>query len=447
MLNTAPSPRQAPAGTVGWFTALCLLVSNVVGSGLFTTTGFLARDLGDPALIVLLWAAGAGLALAGALSYSELGTSLPRVGGEYVYLSEAYGPLVGFLSGWVSFTVGFGAAGAAAAIGFAGYLAQVVSPGPPSSFSAATVALSLVWGLTWVHCLGTASGGAAQRALTYVKVAAILGLVLGAFIVGRGSWTHFLPSPTAPPPSAGRVAVSCIFIVYAYSGWNVAAYIAGEMADPVRALPRTMISGTLLVGSLYLIVNGVYLYALPVADLAQPPILPVAEKVARALFGPAGAVFIALLLCVSIAGAVSAMIWAGPRVYYAMACDGLLPALLTDPRLAGRAPLRAIVAQSLWMTVLILSGTFEQLVVYSGVALTLFSALAVAAVVVLRRRRPDLPRPFRVPLYPLTPAVYLAASLAILSYGLWERPAEFLWAIATILAGTPVYWLMRARSA
>jgi APA family basic amino acid/polyamine antiporter len=235
--------------------------------------------------------------------------------------------------------------------------------------------------------------------------------------------------------------VSLIFVAYAYSGWNAAAYVAGEIVDPGRTIPRAMIGGTLFVGLLYLIVNGIYFYALPVTELGQPPILPVANKVAAALLGPAGSFLVTALLCLAIAGAVSAMVWTGPRVYYAMAQDGLIPSLFAKTPGTAQAPINAILLQSLWASVLILSGSFERLVIYSGTVLTIFSALAVGAIPILRRQEPTLPRPYRTPLYPFVPAFYLLVSTVIVGAALYERPVEGGLGIATVLAGTPLYLL------
>lgn len=427
---------------VGGFTAACVLVSNVIGSGIFTTTGFMARDLGDAGMILTLWLAGAVFALAGAISYSELGAALPQAGGEYVYLSRAYGPFLGFLSGWVSFTVGFSAAIAAAAVTFASYFLQLFPVGQATGVLGKALALGLVWLLTGVHLAGVGAGGLLQRILTVTKVSAIFLLIMGAVTVGQGSWENLTIRDASRTPGLGAIVVSFIFVIYSYSGWNVAGYLAGEITNPGRTIPRTMIGGTLFVGLVYLGLNLVYLYALPVTALAQAPILPVAAKAARALFGAPAAHLVASMLCLSIAGAVSAMIWAGPRVYYAMARDGLLPAVFAETSGTGGAPGKSILLQSTWATVLILTGTFEQLLIYSGFVLTIFSAVAVAAVIVLRRRSPDLPRPFRVPLYPFLPGAYIALALVIVTYTLIERPAESAWAVATVLLGALFYPLM-----
>ena len=440
------SPRSELPRRIGIFTAGCLLVSNVVGSGIFTATGFMARDLGDPWLILAIWFFGALLALAGALSYSELGTALPVAGGEYAYLRRAYGPLVGFLSGWTSFTVGFSAAIAAGAMSFAAYLVQIVPFHGENGPLSTGIALTLIWVVTGFHLAGVSSGGFLQRLLTILNIGAILILVVGVLMLGKGSWSHFRLSAPDITPGFGATMVSLIFVTYAYSGWNAAAYVAGEIVNPGRTIPRAMIGGTLFVGLLYLVVNGIYLYALPVTELGQPPILPVANKVATALLGPTGTLVVTVLLCLSIAGAVSAMVWAGPRVYYAMAQDGLIPSLFAKTPGMLQAPINAILLQSLWASVLIVSGSFERLVIYSGTVLTIFSALAVGAIPILRRQEPTLPRPYRTPLYPFVPAFYLLVSTVIVGTALYERPVEGGLGIATVLAGTPLYVLWRRLS-
>lgn len=439
-MSGSEGPRR-----IGGFTAGCLLVSNVVGSGIFTTTGIMARDLGDPGWILWIWLIGALFALAGALSYSELGAALPLAGGEYVYLCRAYGPLVGFLSGWTSFTVGFGAAIAAAAVSFAAYLFEIFPLDSETGVAAKGLALSLVWIVTGFHLAGVGPGGVLQRFLTVLNVGAILSLILGALTVGKGTWEHLRASDPGTVPGFGAMVVSFIFVTYAYSGWNAAAYIAGEIREPGRTLPRSLLWGTLVVGVLYLGLNAMYFYALPVTALAQPPILPVAKKAAVAMFGPGNATLVAAILCIALAGTVSAMVWAGPRLYYAMASDGVIPALFLQTARESGTPQQAILLQSVWASVLILSGTFEKLVIYSGVVLMIFSALAVGAVVVLRFRRPELARPYRVPLYPVVPACYVVASALIVTYAVLERPTESGLGVATVMAGVPFYFLWGPR--
>lgn len=426
---------------IGWFTASCVLVSNVVGTGIFTTTGFMARDLGHPGLILFIWLIGGLIALAGALSYSELGTALPVAGGEYVYLHRAYGPLIGFLSGWTSFAVGFSAAIAAGAMSFAAYMNQLLVLDDDQSLRSTAIALGLLWSITACHIVGKGTGGLLQRTLTVVNMGAIFALIAAGVMGGRGDWAHFSQSDTQATPSIGLSIVSLIFALYAYSGWNAAVYLAGEVTEPARTIPRALISGTLFVTLLYLGLNAFYFYALSVTDLAQPPLLPVASKVATALLGSDAARFVTMLLCLLITGAISAMIWAGPRVYYAMAKDGLIPAYFGRTSEARETPVNAILLQSLWSSVLILSGSFEQLVIYSGTVLTLFGALAVGAVIILRRKEPDLPRPYRTPLYPLVPGFFIIISIVIIWNAVSERPWEAGLGFATVIAGIPLYFI------
>ncbi len=431
-------PRQ-----VGWFTAGCVLVSSVVGSGIFTTTGFMARDLGHPGLILSVWLVGGLIALAGALSYSELGAALPVAGGEYVYLRRAYGPFVGFLSGWTSFAVGFSAAIAAGAMSVAAYANQLFPLIGERGLASTVIALALLWSITAIHLAGIGAGGLLQRVLTLLNMGAILSLIAAGMIGGKGDWAYLSLSDAQASPSIGLSLVSLIFALYAYSGWNAAVYLAGEVTEPARTIPRALISDTLFVTGLYLALNIFYFYALPVTDLAKPPLLPVASKVAVALLGADAARFVTMTLCLLIAGTMSAMVWAGPRVYYAMAKDGLIPSYFCKTSGAQSTPINATLLQSLWASVLIVSGSFEQLVIYSGTVLTIFSALAVGAVFVLRQREPDLARPFRTPLYPWVPAFFLLASIAIVWNALSERPAEGAMGIATVLAGAPLYLLWR----
>lgn len=423
---------------IGWFTASCVLVSNVVGTGIFTTTGFMARDLGHPGLILFIWLVGGLIALAGALSYSELGAALPVAGGEYVYLHRAYGPLIGFLSGWTSFTVGFSAAIAAGAMSFAAYLNQLLVFDGDQELRSTVIALTLLWSITAFHVVGKGTGGLLQRALTVLNMGAILALMAAGVMGGKGDWAHLSQTDAQATPSIGLSIVSLIFALYAYSGWNAVVYLAGEVNEPARTIPRALINGTVFVTLLYLALNVFYFYALSVADLAQPPLLPVASKVAVALLGSEAARFVTMLLCLLITGAISAMVWAGPRVYYAMAKDGLIPAYFSRTSGTRNTPMSATLLQSLWASILILSGSFEQLVIYSGTVLTLFSALAVGAVLILRRKEPDLPRPYRTPLYPFVPWFFILMSMVIIWNAVSERPVEAGLGLATVLVGAPL---------
>jgi APA family basic amino acid/polyamine antiporter len=431
---------------IGWFTASCVLVSNMIGGGIFTTTGFMARDLGDPLLILSLWFVGGLLAMAAAMSYSELPAALPRAGGDYIYLRQAYGPFVGFLSGWTSFTVGFGAGIAAASVSFASYVLRLVSVSEDNRVTSKAIALVLVWTMTAVHAAGTGAGGRLQRVLTTTKVLAIVLLILGGLMFGNGSWKPIAEHGSQGSPGLGPLVVALIFVIYTYLGWNVVGYIAGDITEPQRTIPKIVIGGTAFVAALYLCLNLVYLYALPVSALAEPPILPVAEKAAAALLGPISAQFIAALLCVSIAGGVSAMVWAGPRIYWAMAIDGIFPSFFTALTPTTGVPLRALLFQSGWASLLILTGTFEQLVIVSGFTLSAFTALTIGSVMVLRRRRPELVRPYRVPLYPVLPVIVIIVLSIVVGESMIQRPLESTVGIAIVLSAAPLYFFWRSKA-
>ncbi|MHC4444479.1 MAG: APC family permease [Planctomycetota bacterium] len=421
------------------FTAACVLVSNMIGSGIFGTTGYMARDIGSPSLILLLWLLGGIFAMLGALCYCELGAAMPRAGGEYIYISQAYGPIWGFLSGWTSFTIGFSAAIAVSAYLFASYLQQLSIGLQLPALHLKTIAILVVWLLTAIHVAGIKVGGFVQRLLTVIKVAAILILIFAGLAVGGGHWANLKAANPQGQLNLSIILVSFLFVTYSYSGWNAASYIAGEIADPQRNIPRATIWGTLCVGALYLALNLFYFYALPVTQLAAEPIEPVAQKSATALFGSVAAPWLTALLCVSILGAASAMIWVGPRVYYAMAQDGVFPAMFAQTTRSGGAPAKSIVLQSGWITVLILAGNLEQLFYYAGFVIIVFAALAVGAVVVLRIKNPNMDRPYRLRPYPLIPLLYLGFSLMIMWAVLYVKTKESLLGVLTVLAGIPVY--------
>jgi basic amino acid/polyamine antiporter, APA family len=432
---------------IGWFTAACVLVSNIIGGGIFATTGLLARDVGDPLVILLLWLIGALFAMGGAMIYGELGSILPHAGGDYVYLREAYGPLVAFLSGWTSLTIGFGAAVAASTISFSAYAVRMVALEDRSGWIAKGLSLALLWSVTWAHSRGLAAGGRLQRMLTTTKVLAIGGLILGGLWAGAEQWDHLVTggSPTGKP-TLGSAAIALVIVVYCYLGWNVASYIANEVEHPQRTLPRIMIGGTAFVGVIYVLLNIVYFLALSVPELAREPVIPVAEKAAAALWGPASGRLVAALLCLSIAGAVSAMVWAGPRIYWAMAKDGAISPWLAQLSPQTGVPVRAILFQSCWASLLVLSGTFEELLVYSGLVLALFMALSLSTIFRLRSARPGTNDLYRAPLYPLLPAVLVAGAFSLVGYSLLQRPTESLWGAATVLSGIPLYLFWRKRS-
>ena len=455
MVGESPDKRKASdvlrsgvrISTIGWFTASCLLVSNIIGGGVFTTTGLMARDLGDPKLILLLWSLGALFAMGGAMVYGELGSRLPHAGGDYVYLREAYGPLVAFLSGWTSFTIGFGAAVAASAISFSAYAFRLFPVMDETGWWAKGLSLALLWLVTLVHCRGLAGGGRLQRVITSTKVLAIAVLILGGLSASAAHWDWLSEQPSMESSKTGSLAVALVIVIYCYLGWNVAGFIATEITDPRRMLPRVMIGGTAFVAAIYVLLNLVYLSALSIDELAQEPIVPVAEKSAAALWGAESGHLVAVLLCLSIAGAVSAMTWAGPRVYWAMAQDGAITPWLAYRHPESGVPARAISFQTLWASALIVSGTFEQLIVYSGMVLALFMGLTLSAIFPLRLRRQDSQPTYRSPWYPVLPALLVSVSTLVVGSSVLERPVEALYGAATIAAGLPFYFYWQRKKA
>jgi APA family basic amino acid/polyamine antiporter len=443
MPSTSSPSQPSERLRIGWFTAACVLVSNIIGGGIFTTTGIIARDLGDPLLILFLWFLGALFAVGGAMIYGELGSRLPHAGGDYVYLRESYGPLVAFLSGWTSFTIGFGAAVAASAISFSSYALRVVPIQDEQGWVAKGLSLSLLWVATLIHCRGVGTGGRLQLLLTTTKVLAIGGLILGGLPAVSGHGDFLLTRPTVQQPTLGATAITLVIVTYCYLGWNVAGYIAGDIADPSRTLPKIMIGGTAFVAIIYLLLNIVYLSALSIQELAREPIVPVAEKAAAALWGPQSGRGVAAILCLSIAGAVSAMTWAGPRVYWAMARDGMITPWLARLHPRRNVPARAIVFQSLWATLLILSGNFEQLLVYSGLVLSLFLALTLSTIFRLRKTSTPGAHEYRAPLYPFLPTALILGTGAVVVYSVLERPIESLYGLVTVLSGVPLYYFWR----
>lgn len=454
---TQPSIFNTSHASIGLFSATMLVVGNTIGVGIFTTSGVMAGQLPSPGLLLMVWALGGVLSLAGALAWAELGAAFPQAGGEYVYLREAFGPFWGFLCGWASFLASFSGSIAVLAIALAEYLAGVFPfaplPGVPwtlhlmgASVSVSSVQLLgivLVWAVSLLNYRGLHLSSVTQNLLSLSKLVAIAGLLVAGFCCGNGSWTHF--SSTFAWNGPGRVlsaaALALIPVLFTYSGWNAAAYIASEVRHPETTLPRALALGTLITIGVYLALNVLYLYATPVTVLGG--VVRVGEQAAGALFGPGVAWAVSALIALSIASALNVMILTGGRIYFAMARDGVFfsSAAVVHPRL--HTPGNALLLQAVWTSLLVLSGTFEQLLTYATVVIVSISAVTVSALFVLRRRRPDLPRPYRVWGYPWLPALYVLGSIGILLNALWERPVECLLGASLCAAGMPAYWWWR----
>ncbi len=436
--------------------ATALVVANIIGAGIFTTTGFQAADLGHPGWIYLLWVVGGVLAMAGALCYAELGAAIPEAGAEYVYLRDTYGPALGFMSAFVSLVAGFSAPIAAAAKSLVRYARPLVPVlgaenarwGPLLIEDLA--AIVLVWLLVAVHLRGHRGGFGFNDAMTLLKVIGITGMIVAAIAFGRGELAFVF----AVSPRFGHIvehgellsalATSLVFVMFCYSGWNASAYVASELREPQRDLPRSLLLGTGLVVALYLGLNVVYFYGAGVDGLAGR--VEVGQIAARELFGPTGAAIVSAILIVSILASASAMTIAGPRVYYAFGRD--FPPVSGLARVDGAtgAPTRALLLQGAVTSAVIVSGRVDQIQQYAGFTLTLFASLAVSCVIVLRRRRPELARPFRTWGYPFTPLLFLLLSLWMMVWAFRGRPVESTLALATVAIGGLAFVTVRART-
>lgn len=426
--------RAAPS--VSLITATALAVANMIGIGVFTSLGFQVRDLPSGFALLFLWVVGGVFALCGALSYAELATAFPRSGGEYNFLSRIYHRSIGFLAGWMSATVGFSAPTALAAMAFGGYLAGAVPGAPPL-----LLALVLVWSIALILLMGMRRASEFQNIATLLKVVLILAFIVAAFAAGT-------PQPLSFAPAAGDLAhivspafaVSLAFVMYSYTGWNAVTYIAGEVEDPKRTLPYSVIAAVVTVTVLYVALNAVFLYTTPIAQMSGQ--IDVALIAGQHVFGDTGGRVVAVLICVGLVSSVSAMMWVGPRVTMVMGEDHPLLAPFARRSKDG-VPINALLFQLAVVTLLLLTQSFESILEFIQFSLTVSSFLTVLGVIVLRYRSPELPRPYRVWGYPLTPLLFLAVSLFMMANMLLVRPAQSLAGVGIMLAGLIVYWLSR----
>ncbi len=444
---------------LGLFDAVMLIVGDIIGIGIFVTTGDIAQNLSSPGGILLIWLLGGLLTLAGALSCAELAASIPVSGGDYVYLREAYGPMVGFLSGWSSFLVTFSGSIALLAVVFTAFMSfffPVLSLdrvlfsldilGYPVRLSVGHFfSLFVVMVLSTIHSIGVGVGAVVQNILTVLKIGAIVGIIVLAAFFGKGSWDHFSPfldlSKLSDP---GLFGVAFIPVIFTYAGWNAVIYMSGEVKDPEKNLPKALLRANLLVIFLYLAINAVYFYAVPVEKMRGA--IRVSELATTALFGYQTSAWITAIITVSILGALNVTTMIGPRVYHAMARDGLFFESLTRVHPHFSTPSNAIVIQALWASVLILTGTFGTLLSYVSVVIALFSTLTVGSLMVLRTKRPELKRPYKIWGYPWVPILFILANLGIGLATLWEKPFDALRGFGIVALGVPAYFFWKNRT-
>jgi APA family basic amino acid/polyamine antiporter len=429
---------DAGPATVSLATATALAVADMIGIGVFTSLGFQIPGLPSPFTIVLLWVVGGLVALCGALCYAELATALPRSGGEYNFLSRIYHPALGFLAGWISATIGFAAPVALAAMAFGEYFAGVF-PGAPKL----VLALAAVWVVTLVLLSGAKPGALFTNVATFLKVALILVLIAAGFTIGTPQPITFAPSSNdLSYIFSAPFAISLMYVMYSYSGWNAATYIADEIKDPARTLPPSLLAGVIIVMLLYVGLNAVFLYTTPMDKLSGQ--LNVGLIAGEHIFGAGGGRVVGGLICFGLISAITAMMWIGPRVTMVMGED--LSALsYFAQKSKGGVPARALVLQCAVATLLLLTQTFKSALEFIQFSLLTCSLLAVIGVIVLRISQPDLPRPFRVWAYPLTPLIFGAVTVFILVNLVRESPMQSLAGLAMMATGLVVFALSSRR--
>jgi APA family basic amino acid/polyamine antiporter len=435
-----------------------MLVGIVLGAGIFMTTGIMASALPSPGLIMLAWAVGGLLTLAGAAVFAELGAALPEAGGGYVYLREAYGPLVSFLFAWVTLLVYQPGAISAVAVGFAEHLGYLVPRlgaevemlrlplgGFTLSISAAqVVAAATILGLTALNILGLRVGSNILNVITALKVVALVGFAVLGVMAGRPAVAP--GSPSASPGTADLASgfgLALVATLWTYDGWINLSFSGGEVKDPGRTIPRALMLGTGALTALYLLVNAVYLFALTIPEMQG--VTRVAEKATTALFGTGAGIFMVAVVALSTFGGIHGTVLTGARLYYAVAKDGFFFRSMAHVHPRHHTPDIALWAQGALAALLALSGRFDQLFTYCMFAALLMYAATTASVMTLRRKRPDLRRPYRVWAYPALPIVYIAALMALCLNTLLTRPLESLSGLLIVAAGVPVFFFWRRR--
>jgi APA family basic amino acid/polyamine antiporter len=423
---------------------IAVVIANMVGTGVFTSLGFQLLDIQSGFAILMLWAVGGVAAVCGALTYAELGAALPRSGGEYNFLSRIYHPAIGFVSGWVSATIGFAGPTALAAMTFAAYGTSAWSSDTPDWLEK-VFAVGLVALLTVVHGGSRRNSGTLQVLFTILKVGVIVVFCVAALLLADADQpVRFLPSAgDGALLTSTAFAVSLIYVSYAYTGWNAATYLSSELENPQKTLPGILLTGTLVVMVLYVSLNFVFLSVAPVGDMAGQ--VEVGFIAARSAFGELGGRLTGLVMALLLVSTVSAMTIAGPRVLQVIGEDFSALRFLSRQNSDG-IPSRAIYFQSTLAIVFILTSSFESILVFAGFTLALNSLATVFGVFVLRFRQPDLPRPYRTFLYPLTPLVYLALTGWTLTFVLLNKPTEGLFGLGIIAAGLAFYFVSERRS-
>jgi len=447
--------------------SILLLASGIIGSGIFLTAADVASNTRRPLLFLSIWIIGMVITMLACFAFAEMGAMFPEAGGQYIYLREAYGEFVAFLYGWMIFTVSVAGTIAALGAGFAEYMGKLFPALSATHVSVVIrfpglsaghlvndlytlnitrehlVALAAIAFLTMVNIVGLRKGAVLQNIAIWAKFAAIAALVIVGFILGKGSWGNYsmpLQASSPGPSLMTGIGVALIAVFWAYDGWVYITWVAGEVKDPQRNLPRSMILGLLIVGALYLAINAVYLYAMPLTDIAANG--AVAQAAAVSMFSEGAARWLSLMIAVSCFGAMATAIMCGARVYYAMAEDGIFFRALAKVNPRWHTPARSLVLQGMWAGVLALSGGYNALLTYVMFMMVMSYTLTVAALFVLRRKMPDAPRPYRCAGYPLLPALYVLIGIAWSENVIVQKSTEALWGVVIVAVGIPfyIYW-------
>jgi APA family basic amino acid/polyamine antiporter len=434
--------------------AVLLLVGGTIGSGLFLTSSDVAASTRTPLLFMSAWVVGGIVAILACYSVAELGSMFPQAGGQYIYLREAYGEFVAFLYGWMIFSVNVTGSIAAIAAGFAAYAGAVFSPlravRPVLSIGVWTlnvghlVAIGAIIFLTWINVVGLRRAVVLQNIATWAKFAAIGGFLVFGFAFGHGHWSNLtapIPGHVSAQALMSGFGVALIAVFWVYDGWVYITWVAGEVKQPERNVPRSLLYGVGTVAATVLLINLLYLYAMPMATMAEQP--TVGESAAKMLFFPAAGQWLSALVAIACFGAAASCILSGARVYYAMAADGIFFQKLAEVHPRWRTPAFSLIVQGVWSCALVLTGRYDQLFTYVMFVSVIAYAAAASSIFVLRRRRPDMPRPYRCPGYPWVPLAYCVICGAWALNALWSKPMESLAGVGIMLIGAPAYFYWR----
>jgi basic amino acid/polyamine antiporter, APA family len=417
---------------IGLPTAFSIVVANMIGTGVFTSLGFLVTDIKSVFVLLMLWLAGGIIALSGAMSYSELASAMPRSGGEYHYLSKLFHPFIGFLAGWVSVFVGFAAPTALAAMAMVSYMNTVIPIRHAPFFASLVIVI-----LSAVHSFQIKYGGRFQLSVTLLKVCLILTIIIAGIMVNSHPVQIILPGKNdLSILFSPSFAVSLIFISYSFSGWNAAVYITNEVNNPVRNIPRSLIAGTGLVTLLYILLNFIFLLVTPLQEMQGK--IEIGFLAAVHIFGSRGGVVMSMIISLLLISSISSMIWIGPRVSMVMGEDHPVLKILSKKNRYS-VPVFAIWTQAAISVTLILTATFEKVLIYTGFTLNIFTLLSVCGVFILKSRQRKDNHSFRSPGFPVTPIIFIALSLWTLTYLVIDKPLESFTGMITILAGSILY--------